>query len=264
MPEYGDWTITLNIAGKVKTVRSPLKLQVEKGYTPFWTEVIFENAPNGVLIQVGVKAHDETSADDAALFFVGQALDVLALRLNMPLYLSLANVEARKLDLHAKRSVSKDEWGDAFRLGREYGIERPIFSRGLSWYRKGLNSEDPIDAFLAFWAAIHGISAKFAERTVRTRRGAVNQICNCLDQLWGDQLNWKIIPDNPRAINQFQEIRNRISHGGISVDVENIKMVSAEVHKIKELVRAFLADWELHKHGPEPRDIVEAETEFAD
>jgi hypothetical protein len=132
----------------------------------------------------------------------------------------------------------------AFRRGREYDRKRRYFSRSLGWYRKGLNSEDPIDRLLAFWSALEGISSQYFRHSERTKEGIINQICDCFDQLWGNVDNWKVIPGNAKVVNEFYAFRNGIAHGFMNVNVKAIREISARLDLYQTLVHTFLLDWE--------------------
>jgi len=44
---------------------------------------------------------------------------------------------------------------------------------------------------------MEGFGSKSARRNERTHLGAINQICDCFDQLWGTVDNWKVISGSP-------------------------------------------------------------------
>jgi hypothetical protein len=251
-----EWQVSLSVSGPITTDRG-IHFRAEKGYTdPFWTNISVRRAAHGVVISLIARAENQADANDAALYFAGQALDLLCLETELPMYVSLTGTQIRPVNDNVRRIVQLNEWSDCFQRAREIGIYRPIYSRALSWYRKGKNSEDPVDAFLAFWSAIEGVSSRFARDTVRTRLGAVNQICDCFDQLWQGVGTWKVIADKPETINEFHSIRNGISHGFISIDVETVKRVASKVPVISKLTLEFLRDWQTGGINPEPRQAA--------
>lgn len=142
------WKVDLAISGPISTglttLSEELSFEVEKGHNqPFMTTVRLKNTPHGILATVIAQADTSDDANDAAVFFIGQMLDFMCLQHDTPLFVSLSGTQFRSLDTNVKRIVEKQEWIEAFNRGREYGKERPAFSRALSWYRKGLTSEDP-------------------------------------------------------------------------------------------------------------------------
>lgn len=242
--EWSEWEVTLIISGPI-TVERPLNMSVQKGQDqPFWTTLKVTKAPQGVKAEIVAKAINQEEANDAAIYFVGQALDVLSLRTRLPLYVGSLGGYHHTGDTHVKKLIPEQQWRDSFRLGREYGMEQAVLSRALSWFRKGLTSEDPIDKFLAFWSSIEGVGAAYARKTKRTKLGAVNQVCDCLDQLWENVADWKVIPNEASCINDFYKTRSGIAHGYISVDVETVRRISHDLHMIQSLATAFLSDWE--------------------
>ena len=265
-----EWEVNLAVSGPI-SVSGRENLNVEKWtshvrrHDPFWTTVQLSSVPNGVQASVIVKARTTESANDTAVFFFGQMLDVLAFKLNMPLYLSLFAPRYRRVETHVKRIVAKEEWLDAFDQGKEYFINRRTFSRALSWYRKGLTAEDSIDKLIAFWSVLEGIGSKYARDTERTRKGAINQIMDCFDQLWGDKKMWRVIPNNPTIVNQFHEDRSGIAHGYMDLDVDQIREIGERLVTLQQLAYEFLLDWEmkgkaLERQAPLPTSNRTVET----
>lgn len=245
MPE---WKIKLAVSAPI-TIKSPLSLDVQKGADyPFWTTVKLKKATHGVWVEVIARASSQDEANDAGVFFIGQMLDLLSLWTNLPLYLSLFDEKFRDFDTRVQRIVEEEEWIRAFRLSREYGLNRRVYSRALSWYRKGLVSEDPIDKFLAFWSSLEGFGSESARRNERTRKGAINQICDCFDQIWGNSSSWKVIPNEANWVKRFHDTRNGISHGFIEVNIDTIKQITAQLPKLHLLAYTFLSEWEHHGH----------------
>lgn len=202
------------------------------------------NVSDGVEIKVVARASDEQDANDAAVFFVGQGLDVLTLGLNLPLHLSLFDYRHKKFTGHVKRIVTKEEWIDSFDHGRVYGAERQVFSRSLSWYRKSLTSEDPIDRLIALWSSLEGVCSVYHQKNETTKKGIVNQVYNCFDQLWGSSDKWKVIPGRSEVVKEFHEYRNGIAHGFFHLDIEKIREIVGRLLEYTSLTYSFLKDWE--------------------
>jgi hypothetical protein len=242
-----EWEVELAISGAIAIERNIVKMHVEKGeQNPFTTTVTLEKAPKGVKCILVARAFDQVTANDAAVYFVGQALDVLSLRLDIPLYLSLFQPEYRSISAHVRRRVNQEEWFKAFKIGRSYSMNRHFLSRAISWYRKGLVSEDPIDRVIAFWSALEAVCSKYFCPNERTNLGIINKVCDCFDQLWGSSENWHVIPGEPTYLNKFHEFRNGFSHGFRRVDIETIRDVSKDLPIYQKLAREFLLEWEIN------------------
>ena len=210
-----EWEVALSVSGPITTDRV-IHFRAEKGFVdPFWTNISVRRASHGVVISLVARAENQADAHDAALYFVGQALDLLCLVIELPMYVSLTGTQIRPVNDNVRRIVQLNEWTDCFQRAREIGIHRPIYSRALSWHRKGRNSED---------------------------------------QLWQGVGTWKVIPDNPETINEFHSIRNGISHGFISIDVDTVKSVASRLPVISKLALEFLRDWHTGGTDPDPRD----------
>lgn len=239
-----DWHVSLSVCGPISTA-SKITLNVEKGYhQPFWTTVNISRCNNGVRIEVTARADNQEDANEAGLFFVGQALDVLSLRINLPLISFLVDSQSEFKTIGAKRIVIQEEWDEAFSTGRNLGLDHPAFSRAISWYRKGLESNNPVDKFMAFWTSIESLAAVSARENERTSQGIINKICDCFDQLWQNIDNWKVIPNNAAQLNRLYEHRNTISHGAVAIQIDNLKQIAAQIPIVHQLAHRFLTDGE--------------------
>ncbi len=253
MPQLTEWEVDLNITGPF-SVRAILNLDVVKGFdNPFWTNVQIKKASHGALLTVITRAGNLEEANDAAIYFVDQMLDLLCLRIDLPLYLGLSS-QTDPGDMQVRRLISKPEWEEAFGLSRTYTVHRPVFTRALGWYRKGRTTENPIDKFMAFWLSLESIGSKYSQANERTKRGAINQVCYCFDHLWGDFTQWKVIANDETAVNNFYDLRNKIAHGSMEINLESIREVASELPKLKQLTHTFLSDWETRGMDHDPRN----------
>ena len=245
------WKVILAVSGPI-TTQERIKFNTQKGFSnPFWTEIQITPVVQGVKVELIASADNQEEANEAALYFLGQALDYLCLYTNLPLYVSHSGLQFKPQNDNVKRLLTRTDWVDSFAKSREIAINRRTLSRSLSWYRKGMISEDPIDSFLSYWSSIESIASKFARDTPRTQSGIINKICDCFDQLWETSENWKVIRNQVHKINEFYELRNGIAHGFISVDIETLKRISHQLPVIKKLSFEFLKDWEEHGVNPE-------------
>jgi hypothetical protein len=240
-----EWNVDLAVSGPIDLERGTVRILPMKGeHLPFQSHATLKNDKNGVLVTVLVRADSSNSAHDAGLYFVGRAIDVLCLEIDLPLHLSLSGPQFVTATDHVHARISQDQWLKCFEAGRSYGLERPTFCRALSWFRKGHTSENPVDSFLSYWTSIEIVGAKFARANEKTQRGTVNKICDCFDQLWGSHENWHVIPNAANAVDRFCEIRNQISHGTISlVEMNSIREISESLTILHDLALAFLREW---------------------
>jgi hypothetical protein len=239
-----SWEVDLSVSGPV-SINHQIVMEVEKGYqNPFTTSVKLRKTSYGVSVSLVAHAYSKDQANSAGIFFVGQMLDLLGLWVDLPLYLGITGTETRIPTSNVRRLIDEVEWRTAFDSSRIYGQQYPAYTRSLSWYRKGLISEDPIDEFLAYWSALESVGSKHARKSEKTKKGVVNQICDCFDQLWQSVEKWKVIPNKAEWVNQFHETRNGIAHGYIQVEVETIREIREQLPALKSLAHAFLVDWE--------------------
>lgn len=244
MQVVSEWEVELAISGAITLGRKSFRLPVEKGeQDPFTTTVTISKADQGCHCKLIARAYTEENANDVTVYFVGQALDVLSLELDLPLYLNLFQPKFRSVSSHVRRVVTEEEWLEAFTRGRDFSINRRHFSRAIGWYRKGLVSDDPIDRLLAFWSALESIGSVYFRPTSRTENRIINQVCDCFDQIWGSVERWLVIPNQPRVVNSFHDFRNGFSHGFKRVDINTVREVSKELPVFQELTHEFLLQW---------------------
>jgi len=247
-----EWKVTLAVSGPI-AVEHRTTFEAQKGSeNSFLSKIQVTAAQHGVKIELVARADNQIEANEAALYFVGQALDYLCLSINLPLYVSLTGTQFRPTNDNVKRILRTNDWKNCFQQSRIIGFERRIFSRSISWYRKAMFSEDPIDSFLSYWSSIESLSSKFARDNQRTQNGVINKICDCFDQLWNSCDSWKVIPGQADMVNDFYDIRNGIAHGYISVDIDTLKRITQKLPIIKRLAYEFLKDWEDRGINPEP------------
>lgn len=207
----------------------------------FSSDVNIKRHNRGFAISVTVFTESADRANKVALLFIGRMLDVLSLKINSSLNVTLESYSTI-LDRSIVRTiVSKEEFIHCFELSREFNLNHNKILRSLSWYRKGLYTEDPFDKFLAFWNSITIIAEHYYNREDdRAALGTINKIWNCFEQLWGEPQNWPSISKNRLWINQMAEIRNNITHAGIMVDIDAIQSIISELETIQKVTYSFL------------------------
>lgn len=244
MIERSEWEIGMSVTGDVAVKRS-IEIDVMKGSrNPFMTTVYIESTQHGVNLKVVSQGRSAKSAAHSGLFFVGEMLNVLCLQLDTPLYLNLSDTDIGTLPTSVRRIVSKDEWSRMFTLGREYGQSRSVFARALSWYRKGLNSEDQIDKLLAIWLSLEVIGKNCGRNTQKTSSEIVNRITHCFNHIWGTPDTWPVTPSGEDWFYSIKNKRNDIAHGTFKIHPESLEAISEDVNKIQKLAREFLLAWE--------------------
>lgn len=248
-----NWKVKLAVSGPI-TIEQKISFSTMKGFhSPFLTNIKVKNTSHGVTVELEARADDQSDANDAAIYFVGQALDYLSLKIRLPLYLSLSGTKIRPNSGNVLRIVEFEEWERCFLESRKIAQRRPTITRALSWYRKAIISEDPVDAFLSYWSSIECLGSKLSRDTPKTRRGVINKICDCFDQLWNNSSDWKVITGDPGKINSLKNHRDGIAHGFIDLNLETIKEISADLNLISDLSHEFITDWERMKTVNERR-----------
>lgn len=139
MPEIATWIVYLFIDGPL-AVADPIRFQQRKGFDgrrQFYSEVSLQNSLSGLRMAVTAYAREMEPARKAALVFVGEMLDVLAMTLKLPLRLSLYDPRnADRPEHNVKRVVSELDLRQAFSRARLLSESHPTFLRALSWFWK--------------------------------------------------------------------------------------------------------------------------------
>ncbi len=266
--ELPKWTTQIFVNGPIEInedITFKSRKDIEYG-DPLYSNIIIKKDRDGVKLSVNSFAELIELGKKAALIFSGLALDVLSLKTRCPLYVSL-HVQKQRYNFvktEVLRTVTEDEWKFAFKESRLLALTEPTFLRALSWYRKGLVSEDPFDKFLAFWNSIEVVASKYHTPTDRTTNGVKNQIWQCFNELWNDVDSWKEISGQREWINENYETRKNVAHGIISIDVESIEEIIAKLEMIERLAYVFLLDWRIEKLRPEENITEEIQSKLDD
>ncbi len=247
-------------------VRGPVALRVprfrtrqQKGFdpvNPFYINIEVEKLrTGGFRATVEARAIDEQLARRAAVFFLGRALDVLAFRLDLPLFVSLTDQEPRSAASRheTRRRIKPQEIEDAFWAADELEMTQPPFLTSLSWYRKGLYTEDPLDQYKAYWIAIERVASSYyavvdgaAQKKASrgTRIGIKMRVSACFSALWGPLERWPShVPKESSWVNDTCDVRNDIAHGNKPVTIDTVASVVEKLDTLKRVAHTFLSDW---------------------
>jgi len=239
------YNVELLVSGPV-TIRKPINFNTDKELdfgNVFRSDICIKKHSQGFLISSTVQTKDQDRAYKVALLFVGKMLDILSIKTNATLNVSFN--EYRQLsDRNIARAVIDEvEFRSCFYLARQLNQDENILLRAFSWYRKGLYTEDPFDKFLAFWNSISVVAEGYCNDNDRTRQGIINKIWDCFLTLWGDCANWEYINGNNRWVNDNNEIRNKIAHGGVAVDIQYVENVISQLETVQNIAYKFLTQW---------------------
>jgi hypothetical protein len=242
------WEITLQVYGPV-TVRNNFNFQQRKDFhypDPLYSNIeIRRNGKYGVTIDVITYAENQNLAKKAALYFCGQALDVLSLSIDLPLFLTLIDTNNFHPRIENQRRITEEEeWINAFRNARLWLLTEPTFLRSLGWYRKGLYTEDVFDKFLALYNSIETLCSKYYPNPENClNRGSKCHIWETFKSLWGDCENWPIIPNERDWIDHNYDTRVSIAHGVASIEINVVEKVFEKISVIQSVAHRLLIDW---------------------
>lgn len=244
------YEVSLTIFGAIKSI-SNLRFQADKELESgsyFESNVFITNHSNGINISVTVRAQNSDTASKLALLFVGKMLDVLAFKVNTPLVVTFDENLNFKNKIQIRAILDDVFFKDSFILSRELNLNELTLLRSLSWYRKGLNSEDPFDKFLAYWNSISILASKYHTKNDRTKLGIKNQIWDCFITLWGNDLNlWEYIEGDKFWIDDNNELRDEIAHGLKTIDAKYADNVISRLQTVKEVSYKFITGWAKQK-----------------
>ncbi|QDO94649.1 hypothetical protein FNB79_11995 [Formosa sediminum] len=209
----------------------------------FDSDINIKTTHRNNVINSTVRTIDSERAEKVAGLFIGKMLDVLCVITNCKL--DINTYENRNVSYNIKTIVEFSEIQRAFELARELNLhtDNSKMLRAFSWYRKGLNTENTLDKFLAFWNSISVVSDAFCENNERTRSGTINRIWNCFIQVWGECSEWPHILGNENWVNEHNAIRNQIAHGGITIDIEYVNDILDKINILQKVNYKFLRDF---------------------
>lgn len=246
------YNVELLISGQV-TIRQDIKFKTDKELNLgniFRSDILIMNHPQGFIISTTVFASSQDSAYKVALLFIGKMLDILSMRTNLSLNVSSKEYNNSHDKSSVKMLIDEEEFKFCFDLARKLNLNEDKILRAFSWYRKGLYTEDPFDKLLAFWNSITVVADGYCNDNEITRLGSINRIWDCFITLWGECLNWEFIAGNERWINENNDIRNRIAHGGVTVDIEYVENVINQLEVLQNVAHKFLTEWSARLNRP--------------
>lgn len=254
MDNIPTWLVELKISGPIAITRT-INLHEPKGFelkNPFYSDIEILNHRNFIGISVTAYATSIDFARKAALLFVGQMVDVLTFRFNLPFILSEKEGFIRH-EYITKRILHDEDFQEAFKESRLLAFSNPDFLRALGWYRKAMVTEDPFDKFLSFWNSIEIVAGKYHTSNDRTKLGIKNQIWQCFESLWDGCQEW---PVEETWIDKANETRKNIVHGTAAINVVEIEKIIKELDEINRIAHFFLDEWRQKKLNPEiPQEL---------
>lgn len=209
----------------------------------FRSDISIRPDKQGFVITSTVYTVDQDRAYKVALLFIGKMLDILAIRINTPLNVSINEYRNIGGGNNVRSVINREEFIFCFTLARELNLHHNKLLRAFSWYRKGQYTEDPFDKFLAYWNAISVVSDGYCNDNERTKLGIINRIWDCFISLWGECSKWPHIHGDENWVNDNNEIRNKIAHGGVTVDVEYVENVISKLPNVQKVAYQFLSEW---------------------
>lgn len=239
------FSVELLVYGRI-AVKRPIQFSTEKELdlgNIFRSDISIKPHKEGFIISTTVFTADQDRAYKVALLFIGKMLDILAIRTNSPLNVSLNQYRQIENVNSVRAVINREEFIHCFRVARDLNLNENKLLRAFSWYRKGLYTEDPFDKFLAFWNAISVVAEGYCNDNERTRQGTINKIWDCFITLWGQCQNWEYINGNDRWVNENHDIRNKIAHGGVTVDIQYVEAVINQLPIVQNVAYNFLREW---------------------
>ncbi len=239
------YNVELLISGPITTKRV-INFNTEKELdlgSVFRSDISIKKHQQGFIISTTVFTANQDRAYKVALLFIGKMLDILSMKTNLPLNVSL-NEYRQLADRNIVRAVIDEaEFRFCFDLARQLNLYENKLLRAFSWYRKGLYTEDPFDKFLAFWNSICVVADGYCNNNERTKLGTVNRIWDCFITLWGQCPDWEFIHGNDQWVKDNNEVRNKIAHGGVTVDIQYVENVINQLEAVQNVAYKFLTQW---------------------
>lgn len=250
------WDVTLNVYGPI-TVEKKFNFKQRKDFhfnDKLYSNIeVTKNSNYGITITLTAYATEQIIARKAALYFCGQALDVLSASVNLPIVLTLVNSNNFSPRVETeRRRLTEEELTDAFRTARLWVLAEPTFLRAVGWYRKGLYTEDPFDKFLAFYNSIETLCSKYNPNPNScSGLGSKCHMWETFKSVWGECNSWPIIPGQLNWIDENYKIRKDIAHGIASIDINVVENVVTKIDDLKKIAHLLITDWRYQKLNPQ-------------
>lgn len=241
------WDVQISVFGPV-SIEQIFELNVRKDLEhpeAFYSNVRVQHSENGFDAIVTAFAPNSELAESAAVLWFGRMLDFLTLKLDLPLQLDLTeNFLVQKNFHRVKRKIDIDDFRFAFRESRIFSIEETVYSRSLSWYRKGKYTQDPFDKFLAFWNSIEAVASYYnPNKQACEGKGTICQIWESFKHVWGECTDWEFIGGQTQWIDEGNKIRKNIAHGIIPIEIDSIQTIMNKIPEVEKVAHKFLHDW---------------------
>lgn len=251
-----NWEVELLVSSNSK-VASQIAFTAPKGnINPFDSKILIDNYYNSLTVNIQAIADTEEDAIDAAFYFIGQALNYMSWYTKSPfeLYTYLEQAQLRKRKI-AKQVINKETWEQAFIHGRNIQVYEPKLAMSLGWYRKSLNSEDPIDAFLSTWLVIETLCNDITLNETSREEQAFDQNNNTKKGKIFYQIKQQINATNLTIAITFSRLydiknrRNDIAHGSFVInDIDIIKEIMVMKNEILDISYQLLS-YEVQRTG---------------
>jgi hypothetical protein len=248
------WEVDLVVDGPVSLERrfsttQPKGLRIDD---PFYSSVEIKPRPTGGFSStLTARASNSESAKRAAMTFFGHMLDALVFKLNEPLVVSTVEQERRIRTRHeVRRQIDREDFIIAFADARKFreGDDYRVFLRALGWYRKGLYSEDSLDAYLACWNSLELVASNYYKDhpdidTNRAKKGSESQIWECFKAIWGKCEKWPVNKNEKTWISDGNNMRVSIAHATEQITPPFVEQVDSKLPNLKGTTYRFLVDW---------------------
>lgn len=245
MSETVIWEVDLTIYGPISVVEPMQFDRIKSGNDPFYREIKLNKTDFGVLSTITAQAPTVELARKATALFFGRVVDILGFNVDLPLRISLySNKRSDFTEKFAeRRRISAAEWEKSLNESWALDITKPDYLKGLSWYRKGMISEDPFDQFLALWNSMEVITSHHhPPLPPEHKTGSKSQMWESFKKIWGIRERWPHIEGNYDWVYEMYEYRKLIAHGTEPVNVQTIERVANKLDSLRKVSRQFLID----------------------
>jgi len=211
---------------------------------PFFLHVEVKSAPHGAQLSCKVTAETGVLAQQLALVYVDQWLDVLSAQSNLPLFSSRQEARPFGRDrFPMKRALEKHEWQNAFRETHHFRAQEGDFLRALGLYRKALCEENPIERYGLFCEAILQAAPAEQDHSAAALQRHVLALCT---GLWGEISSWPDFLRGDKALHGLLSPYLQRSTAAPLLPSAMNKWID-KLPQIHRLAHTFLAAWRNQK-----------------
>ncbi len=256
--EHPVWLFELNVYGSfVIPTRCTLE-EVEAFYSDdsCFQSIEIKNASYGAQVSLQIQALNSLHANQLALYAVEQMLNVLAIKFNVPLYVTRQDtrpmIQSRSV---TKRMMEKQEWQQAFREAHYFLHHQPAYLQSLGLYRRALCNDNPVEKFLLFVQSMLRLAKHTPKTGLHDNGDRLDILERAFNSLWTERAGWPYFQHNDGTLETIIDLSIRCTNGASPILAGTIGQVVELQEVTHRMTHATLVAWR-QQYIAIPSDVI--------